>query len=172
MEDDVMEDDVAADRLAFEQNIMSNPMIMAQIAKMPPEEKAEYIDQMFRDYAGEGALLDEQLSSANELRNVKGREGLSHGDVYVADYGSIGDMMGAYKGNKDRDAAREGLQDLSDSRTAGLGRTANAAADGYSAVVEANDKQKAKKQANTLSPLEQAAIEQIELSEGLRSVPA
>ena len=61
-------EETAFARASFEQNVMMRPEIMAQIEKMAPTDRKEYIDQMFRDYTGETTILTEQLNSANELR--------------------------------------------------------------------------------------------------------
>tara|TARA_R110000744_G_scaffold360576_1_gene468140 strand:+ start:1944 stop:2486 length:543 start_codon:yes stop_codon:yes gene_type:complete len=167
-------EETAFARASFEQNVMMRPEIMAQIEKMAPTDRKEYIDQMFRDYTGETTILTEQLNSANELRNKEGPQGRTIGNNFFAanPLEHIASLAESYQGNKERDSARKGLGDLSSSRTAGLGKTADMFANqfatqnptGVDIVTKANSNA-------SISPEEARANKLIEIANGLRAVP-
>lgn len=105
----------------FQDMLTSNPALMQQISQMPEEEQAAFMQQLFQDYSGQGAMLDEQAAQADALRNKQGSRGMHTGSGFVAanPLSGVGTLMNQYSGNRDHKKAMEGKKALSDSQTAG-----------------------------------------------------
>tara|TARA_R110000772_G_scaffold33324_10_gene81225 strand:+ start:4647 stop:5156 length:510 start_codon:yes stop_codon:yes gene_type:complete len=115
----------AAKEQFVEQNLMQDPNFLQQVQGMEPEARAQYIDQLFRDYNGEGQMAGDELTMAADLLNTPSAEGRQAGRTYVAanPLEHIASAANRIKGGNDRDAAMSKRQELSDSRSAGLRQT-------------------------------------------------
>ena len=63
---------------------MQDPDFMAQFKNMPPEQQQQIMTRLTTDYAGQRDVADEQLATAQALRNTSGPEGRQAGRVFVA----------------------------------------------------------------------------------------
>lgn len=112
---------------AFTENLMQDPDFLAKVRAMPADEREQYIEQLFRDYNGETAMANEDLTRASEMLKTPTAEGRQAGRVYVAanPLEHIGTAMARIKGGNMRDETMGKMKELSDSRSQGLQTTGN-----------------------------------------------
>ena len=63
---------------------MDENQLKAMLANMSDEELDEYLSLMTQDYEGENVIMDEQMASANALRDMATPEGRTAGGMYHA----------------------------------------------------------------------------------------
>lgn len=106
---------------AFIQNAMMNPQVLQQVNALPEAERANFLRQLYQDYAGIGAANTEAMSQADMLRSGGAPEGVQAGNQFVAasPLSHLARGMNQYTGNREYKAAQEKQRQLSEDQTAG-----------------------------------------------------
>lgn len=155
-----MSDVMKAEEAAIEKenwmiNKMNDRSFIAEVAGMDPAAKQEYMDQLYRSYAGEDELVGEELMMAEELRNRQSQQGFSQGDVFVANVGGgLADAAGKFQAKGMRDDARAQKEDMNAAQQGGLEQTAQHMMNAQNAPAKAN----AQQQQNIISAEQQQAM--------------
>jgi hypothetical protein len=140
---DITEEDAAIEKQNWLLNKRNDPNFVAELNKMTPQQQDEYTDNLYRSYVGENELANEELMTAETLRNSPRAEGRTTGGVYVAanPLEHIGDVYGDYQAKGMRDNARLQKEDMNKAQQAGLTTTANLIQDANNTVEQANTAQ-------------------------------
>jgi len=103
-------------------NGMDLGRIMEFIKTLPPAEQEQYLAQISQDYAGKSSALDEQMASANALRDAPPVNGQVVNGVLVGGGGleGVARGIGMYKGGKEAKRIAEERKGLSADKEAGI----------------------------------------------------
>lgn len=101
---------------------MQDPKFSAWFNSLPPEEKQKALQRLTMDYAGQGAIADEQLATAQALRDTETPQGQMAGRAYLAPsvFQHAATGMAKYQGKKQMDEALARKKELSDMQSQGL----------------------------------------------------
>ncbi len=105
-------------------DMMNDPAFLEKLRSLPLEQQQAIIGQLTKDYAGRGTALEGDMTRAETLRNTPTPEGrTTRNGIYTAanPLEHIGAGLQRYKGKRDMEKARGGMEDLSRSKEAGLG---------------------------------------------------
>lgn len=104
---------------AFATEKLKDPRIVQAMESMQPEEKANFMRQLYQDYSGQGRMNDQAMSRADALRNTKTG---AHGPSAMSGAAHVLNQYNA--GRMDREA-RASNEALSKDRTEGLSQYAS-----------------------------------------------
>lgn len=109
----------------FRRDTLNNPAIMAQIGRMPEDEREAYIRNLFRDYKGESEVLNEQVAQADALRNSEGPQGRYTHNAYTAanPLEHLNQGIRGVKGEIDYAHGMDAKKAMSADKTATMGQT-------------------------------------------------
>jgi len=108
--------------------LQNDPEFAARLRQMPPEERQQFMRQVFQDYAGKESIIADDQLAAEELIGTRGPEGVyTRRGGYVAGnpLGHLASAVKQGKGYYDQKQAREAKEALSADRTGGVGSIAD-----------------------------------------------